>query len=90
MTPVSPLATATPVDPALRKAAQGFEAVMLRQVFAAMRKASLGGGLFDSGATQNFREMADARTADTMAGIGAFGIAALIEKQLTAQKEPTP
>lgn len=76
--------TATPAtDPALRKAAEGFEAVMLRQMITSMRKAKLADDMFGSSATDNFREMADARTADSIAAMRQFGIADIIEKQLT-------
>jgi peptidoglycan hydrolase FlgJ len=67
-------ASATPTlsggggDDGLRKAAEQFEAVILRQLMASMRQA-------------NFREMADARTADSLAAMRQFGIADLVERQ---------
>lgn len=73
-------------DPELRKAAEAFEAVILRQMLATMRKAKLGDDIMGSGATDNFREMADARLADNIAGLRQFGIANLVEKQLGAKK----
>lgn len=73
-------------DPKLRKAAEAFEAVMLRQMMASMRKAKLGDDILGSSATDNFREMADARVADSMAALRQFGIADLVEKQLQATK----
>lgn len=73
-------------DPELRKAAEAFEAVILRQMMADMRKAKLGDEMFGSSATDNFREMADARLADTMAGMRQFGIADLVEQQLAQKK----
>ncbi|QUT08425.1 rod-binding protein [Sphingobium phenoxybenzoativorans] len=67
----------------LQKAAKAFEAVFMRQMIGAMRSASLDEGLGDSSATQQFRDMADARTADAMAENGhGFGIASLLIKQL--------
>jgi peptidoglycan hydrolase FlgJ len=87
MKPINP--TSAPVnignitpDPALRKAAQGFEAIFMREVIGSMRKARLGEDIFGSSATDQFREMADARTADEMAKMGTFGIAKLLETQL--------
>ena len=71
-----------PVDPELRKSAVAFEALFLRQLIGTMRKGSLGEDLFGSSASTTYREMADARTADALAERGAFGIAALIERQL--------
>ncbi len=76
-------------DPELRKAAEAFEAVILRQMMASMRKAKLGDEMFGSSATDNFREMADAKLADNMSVMRQFGIADLVERQLaTASKNP--
>jgi peptidoglycan hydrolase FlgJ len=69
-------------DPALRKAAEAFEAIILRQMLASMRAAKLSSDLLGSGTTDNFREMADARLADSMSSLRAFGIADLVERQL--------
>jgi flagellar protein FlgJ len=85
--PVAGTASSTPArDPELRKAAEAFEAVILRQMLATMRKAKLGEDIMGSSATDNFREMADARLADNIAGLRQFGIADLVEKQLGAKK----
>lgn len=73
-------------DPELRKAAEAFEAVILRQIIGQMRSAKLADEMFGSQATGQFREMADARTADAMAEMRAFGIADMVEKQLTQAK----
>ena len=61
-------------------AAMSFEAVFLRQMIAAMRGPALGEDLLGSNAGSQFRDMADARLADGMAG--KFGIADMLEKQL--------
>ena len=74
-------------DPELRKAAEAFEAVILRQLIGSMRQAKLADEMFGSNATSQFRELADARTAESMATMRQFGIAALVEKQLTQTKE---
>lgn len=67
----------------LEKAAKAFEAIFMRQMIGAMRSASLGDGIADSSATEQFRDMADARVADSMAETGhGFGIAALLIRQL--------
>jgi peptidoglycan hydrolase FlgJ len=84
ITPIASTASTTP-DPALKKAAQGFEAVFLREIIGVMRKGKLAEDIFGSSATDNFREMADARTADEMSKLGHFGIAGLIEKQLVGK-----
>ena len=69
-------------DGGLRKAAEQFEAVILRQLMATMRQAKLGDDVFGSSATDNFREMADARTAESLAAMRQFGIADMVEAQL--------
>jgi flagellar protein FlgJ len=86
LNPITAPSSAPKADPALRKAAEAFEAVMLRQMMASMRKAKLGEDIMGSSATDNFREMADARVADSMASLRQFGIADLVEQQLKARK----
>ena len=70
---------------ALEKAAQQFEAIFLRQMMGAMRSASLAEGISDSSATDQFRDMADARTADSMANRGTLGIAEMLMRQFGAK-----
>ena len=65
----------------LKKAAEQFEAIFLRQMMSTMRKGSLAEDVFGSSATDQFRELADARTADNMAKTGSFGIAGLLLRQ---------
>jgi peptidoglycan hydrolase FlgJ len=86
--PIVPLAAPKLVDPELRKAAQSFEAVFIRQVIGSMRKAQLANEMFGSSASDNFRELADSKTAESMAKLGQFGIADMIERQLTAKTAP--
>lgn len=86
----TPLSAPTPSaagggDGGLRKAAEAFEAVILRQLMSSMRQAKLGDDIFGSSATDNFREMADARTADSLAGMRQFGIADMVERQFRGQ-----
>lgn len=81
----SPTATAPTPEAKLRKAAQAFEAVFLRQMIGSMRTASLGEGLVDSSATEQFRDMSDAKLADSMAAKGALGIADLLVKAYGAR-----
>ena len=83
----APAASAAPAgagsgDGGLRKAAESFEAVILRQLLSSMRQAKLGDDIFGSSATDNFREMADAKTADSIASMRQFGIADMVEAQL--------
>ncbi len=81
--PVSSSALPKMQDPELRKAAEGFEAVFIRQVIGSMRKAQLANEMFGSTATENFCEIADAKTAESMAKLGQFGIADLVYRQLS-------
>lgn len=65
----------------LRAAAEAFEAVFLRQMIGSMRQARLAEDPFGSAASEQFRDMADARLADSMAQQGSFGIAELLLAQ---------
>lgn len=71
----------------LRQAAEAFEAVFARQMIGAMRQAKLGDDLLGSAASDQFRDMADARLADTMAEKGSFGIAEMLLAQFGAKDE---
>ena len=77
---------ATPTAPDLTGVAQRFEAVFLRQMLATMRKGKLGDDIFGSSATDSYREMADANTADALAKRGAFGLADLVSHELGKAK----
>ncbi len=86
----APAASAAPAgagsgDGGLRKAAESFEAVILRQLLSSMRQAKLGDDIFGSSATDSFREMADAKTADSIASMRQFGIADMVEAQFRAR-----
>ncbi|MCB2015784.1 MAG: rod-binding protein [Sphingobium sp.] len=74
----------------LEQAAKAFEAIFLRQMIGAMRSSSLAEGLFDNSATEQFRDMADARTADEMAKTSKFGIAELLLQQFGVKAPVTP
>lgn len=65
----------------LRKAAESFEAVFLRQMIGAMRSATKGDTLLGSDAGNQFRDLMDSRLADDMAGKQSFGIAEMVLKQ---------
>jgi len=79
---------ASPEMAKLRKTAQQFEAVFLRQMIGSMRTASGEDGIFDSEATKQFQDMSDAKTAETMAGKGVLGIADMLVKQFGARLNP--
>ena len=92
MRPIGPISTSTslasqPVDAErleLRKAAEGFEAIMIRKMLEAARASSFaeetpltGGGM------KQFTQMRDEHFADIAASTGAFGFARSIEAQLS-------
>ena len=89
--PAAPSATAATAAPQtaqsdarreqLRSAAEAFEAVFLRQMIGSMRQARLAEDPFSSAASEQFRDMADSRLADTMAQQRSFGIAELLLAQ---------
>jgi peptidoglycan hydrolase FlgJ len=72
----------------LRTAAQAFEAVFLRQMIGSMRQARLAEDPFASQATEQFRDMSDARLADEMSRQGSFGIAQMLLAQFDRPAEP--
>jgi flagellar protein FlgJ len=65
----------------LRKAAESFEAIFLRQMIGTMRSATKGDPLLGSDAGDQFRDLMDARLADDMADKHSFGIAEMVLKQ---------
>lgn len=74
----------------LAAAAKQFEAIFLRQMLSAARKTDFGGEkLFGSQGLDTFRTMQDEHFADQAAKTGAFGLAAMIEKQLAARLIPS-
>jgi flagellar protein FlgJ len=86
LTPTSAVTTQAPAATdraALRKAAQGFEAIFVRQMLAAARSTSLAGedDLFGGQAQETFMAMRDERFADIAAQTGAFGLAKQLETQ---------
>lgn len=90
LSPTSATAPANDNMAKLKSAAQAFEAVFLRQMIGSMRSAGLDDGMFDSSATQQFRDMSDARLADDMASKGAFGIAEILQRQLAPKAVSPP
>ena len=73
----------------LAAAAQQFEAIFLRQMLAAARKADFGdpllGGSANGGGLDTFRQMQDDKFAEIASQTGAFGLAKQIEAQLSRQ-----
>ncbi len=75
-------AKATAEQTKLKSAAQAFEAVFLRQMIGSMRQAGPGDGMLDNDASNQFRDMSDAKMADSMAHKGVLGIADMLMKQI--------
>lgn len=69
----------------LATAAQQFEAIFVRQMLAAARKAEFASELSGGQAMDTFRTMQDENFADIAAKTGALGLAAQIEAQLSRQ-----
>lgn len=68
----------------LAKAAKAFEAVFMRQMIGSMRGATAGmNQLTGSSAVDQFQELADARTAESLADRGGLGIAEMLLRQLS-------
>ena len=87
--PVSPIGGSTPSTAASERAelaatARQFEAIFVRQMLAAARKSDFGGDLLQNQGGNTFRQMQDEHFADLAANRGAFGLAQMIEKQLSA------
>lgn len=72
----------------LHATAQKFEAIFVRQMLSQARAADMGDTLFKSQANDTFRQMQDERFADIAAQKGSLGLAAMIEKQLSARLYP--
>jgi len=96
MSPLPPVTTSTSAAAddraALRKAAQGFEAIFVRQMLSAARSTSLGGKdpIFGGQAQETFAAMRDERFADIAAKTGAFGFARQLEAQFARLLPQTP
>ena len=69
----------------LAAAAKHFEAIFVRQMLAAARKTDFGGNVLGGQGLDTFRTMQDEHFADLAADTGAFGLAKMIEAQLSAQ-----
>jgi flagellar protein FlgJ len=79
-------AAAAPLSPErleLRKAAEGFEAIMVRKMLATARASSFAADTpLTGGGLQQFQAMRDEHFADIAAQSGAFGFARSIEASL--------
>ena len=69
----------------LAAAAKQFEAIFVRQLLAAARKTDFGGDVLGGQGLDTFRTMQDEHFADLAADTGTFGLAKMIERQLSAQ-----
>ena len=85
--PAAPLAPSRSAERTkLAAAARQFEAIFVRQMLAAARKSTFGGeDVLGGKGLETFRTMQDEKFADLAAATGAFGLAKMIEQQLSAQ-----
>ncbi|MEH6789191.1 rod-binding protein [Parasphingorhabdus sp.] len=94
MTSILPLSGPAPASAAANSAATtrkrddvqsmaaDFEAIFVRQMLSTMRSSSLGEGLFEGQGMQQFRDMQDAKIAESMAQRGVFGIAQMLARHV--------
>jgi flagellar protein FlgJ len=96
MTPIAPPLAARPAPvpgserEKLAAAARQFEAIFVRQLLSAARKADFGAELFGGQALETFKQMQDDRFADLAAQSGALGLARQIEAQMVRLLPPSP
>lgn len=89
-TAAGPLSDAAADEKAkLEKTAKAFEAVFVRQLIGSMRKAGFEDDLTGSSAVDQFQEMSDAKTADTLSDRGGLGIAEMLLSRLAPKAVPT-
>ncbi|MFM5954941.1 MAG: rod-binding protein [Novosphingobium sp.] len=74
----------------LAQAARQFEAIFLRQMLSAARKADFGEPLLGGQGMDTFRTMQDEHFADAASQSGAFGLGKQIEAQLSMRLAPLP
>ena len=74
----------------LDAAGKQFEAIFVKMMLKSMRSASLGEGLFDSKASEQFREMQDGRLAENMAAHAPIGIGKAMTDYLARAVPGTP
>jgi flagellar protein FlgJ len=86
--PVATSAIAVPAGSSsdyLKKAAQAFEAIFLRQLLSSARAVDFGGeDLIGGPGVEQFEAMRDEHFADVASRQGVFGLAAAIERQVAA------
>lgn len=73
----------------LHAAGQRFESIFIGMMLKSMRAAKLGDGLFDSKASEQFRDMQDQRLAEAMAAHAPIGIGKAMTEFL-GRSQPTP
>lgn len=85
---IAPPPSSGPDGGDLKKAAQAFEAIFVRQILASARATDFGGDdIFGGPGLEQFEAMRDEHIAEISSTSGAFGLAAAIEAQLAARME---
>lgn len=78
-------------DPkALAEVAVQFEALFIGMMLESARSASLGGGVFDNGETEQYMALMDRQVALELAKNGGFGFAKMLEQQIGARDGAAP
>lgn len=92
VSPSAPIGAAAEIERTeLRRAAEGFEAILIRRMLEAARSADLGGDAVIGGsAIDQYTAMRDEYLAEIAAQRGTFGIAAAIETQLMRRAPVAP
>ena len=85
---VSLNAPAAPDREKLKKAAQAFEAILVKQMLQSARSANFGNDLVSSKGLETFNTMQDERVAQITAESGKLGFAKMIEAQLGKRISP--
>ncbi len=71
----------------LREAAEGFEAIFIRQLLQTMRSTSTEGSMYGGGSTgEMYADMVESALADSMAKEGSFGIADTLCRRMLTQE----
>ena len=85
---VSLNAPAAPDREKLKKVAQAFEAILVKQMLQSARSANFGNDLVSSKGLETFNTMQDERVAQITAESGKLGFAKMIEAQLGKRCSP--
>lgn len=78
-----PLSAKPNAKAGLKEAAEGFEAIFLRQMLASARQTNFGSELFNSSSSDTFKQMRDDAFAEMASERGVLGLSDMIEAQVS-------